>query len=124
MRIVLANEGPRIEAAAIGLRPLGGVETAVALLAQAFARRGHDFTLHFEGEDAALPERADLVIAARVPRLFAGLPRGRRVLWLHNPAGYLRKPRHLWPLLRARPVLVTLGRAMPPRSPRGCRARA
>lgn len=109
MRIVLANEGPRIEASAIGTRALGGVETAVALLADAFARRGHDFTLHFEGEDTALPARADLVIATRVPRLFAGLPRGRRVLWLHNPSQYLRKPRHAWPLLKARPTLVTLG---------------
>ena len=111
MRIVLANEGPRIEAEAIGQRPLGGVETAVALLARSFARRGHDLALHFEGERAALPATADLVIATRVPRLFRQLPRGRRVLWLHNPAGYLRKPRHAWPLLRARPALVTLGRS-------------
>lgn len=109
MKIVLANEGPRIEAEAIGTRPLGGVETAVALLAREFAARGHDFHLHFEGETAPLPDRADLVIAARVPRLFAELPKGRRVLWLHNPARYLRKPRHAWPLLRARPILVTLG---------------
>ncbi len=109
MRIVLANEGPRIEAEAIGTRPLGGVETAVALLAREFSARGHDFSLHFEGETAPLPDRADLVIAARVPRLFRELPKGRRVLWLHNPARYLRKPRHAWPLLRARPVLVTLG---------------
>lgn len=109
MKIVLANEGPRIEASAIGTRPLGGVETAVALLAEAFARRGHDLHLHFEHEPTALPPRADLVIATRVPRLFAALPLGQRVLWLHNPAPYLRKPRHLWPLLRARPALVTLG---------------
>ena len=109
MRIVLANEGPRIEAEAIGSRPLGGVETAVALLAQAFSARGHELHLHFEGEETPLPASADLVIAARVPRLFRELPRGRRVLWLHNPAHYLRKPRHAWPLLRARPALVTLG---------------
>lgn len=109
MRIVLANEGPRIEAAAIGTRPLGGVETAVALLAQALSARDHELHLHFEGEATALPAQADLVIATRVPRLFRQLPRGRRVLWLHNPAGYLRKPRHAWPLLRARPTLVTLG---------------
>ncbi|MDB5413680.1 MAG: hypothetical protein JWR10_2015 [Rubritepida sp.] len=109
MRIVLANEGPRIEADAVGTRPLGGAETAVALLAQEFTRRGLDLTLHFEGEATALPARADLVIAARVPRLFRELPEGRRVLWLHNPARYLRKPRHALPLLRARPVLVTLG---------------
>lgn len=111
MRIALANEGPRITAGAIGTRPLGGVETAFALLAEAFGRRGHELILHFEGEDTAMPARADLVIAARVPRLFRALPRGRRLLWLHNPAGYLRKPRHLLPLLRARPLLVTLGTA-------------
>lgn len=124
MKIVLANEGPRIEADAIGQRPLGGVETAVALLAQSFARRGHDFTLHFEGERNTLPERADLVIATRVPRLFGELPKGPRVLWLHNPAGYLNKPRHAWPLLLARPVLVTLGphhAATVPRWPGGLR---
>ena len=125
MKIVLANEGPRIEAGAIGQRPLGGVETAVALLAQSFARRGHDLTLHFEGERNRLPARADLVIATRVPRLFRELPQGRRVLWLHNPARYLNKPRHAWPLLLARPALVTLGphhAATVPRWPGGLRA--
>ncbi|MEI6158835.1 MAG: glycosyltransferase [Roseococcus sp.] len=106
---MLANEGPRIEASAVGQRPLGGVETAVALLAQSFQRRGHELILHFEGERARLPDAAGLVIAARVPRLFGELPRGRRVLWLHNPAGYLRKLRHALPLLRARPAIVTLG---------------
>lgn len=124
MKIVLANEGPRIEAGAIGQRPLGGVETAVALLAQSFARRGHELTLHFEGERNRLPERADLVIATRVPRLFRELPPGRRVLWLHNPARYLNKPRHAWPLLLARPALVTLGphhTATLPRWPGGLR---
>ena len=109
MRIVLANEGPRIEAEAVATRPLGGVETAVALLAQEFLRRGHELILHFEGEAVTRPAHADLVIAARVPRLFRSLPRGRRVLWLHNPGGYLRKPRHAWPILRARPAIVTLG---------------
>ncbi len=125
MRIVLANEGPRIEAGAIGQRPLGGVETAVALLAQSFQRRGHELILHFEGERNELPVRADLVIATRVPRLFRELPRGQRVLWLHNPARYLNKPRHAWPLLLARPVLVTLGAhhaATLPRWPGGMRA--
>ena len=34
---------------------------------------------------------------------------GGGVLWLHNPGNYLRKPRHLIPLLAAWPKLVTLG---------------
>ena len=59
MKIVLANEGPRIEASAIGMRPLGGVETAVALLAREFTARGHALHLHFEGE--ATPPGPDVV---------------------------------------------------------------
>ena len=41
MRIVMGTEGPCIPAGAIGDRPLGGAETAFALLAEAFERRGH-----------------------------------------------------------------------------------
>jgi glycosyltransferase involved in cell wall biosynthesis len=121
MRIVMATEGPRIGAAGLAGRPLGGVETAFALLASAFARRGH--ALELRAGEAAEETRdglqwgslkpggapADLVIANRVPRLFGTLPRGRSVLWLHNPGGYLRKPQHLLPLLRAWPRIVTLG---------------
>jgi glycosyltransferase involved in cell wall biosynthesis len=103
----MADEGAPHCAETLRSRPMGGVETAFALLAQALAARGHAVRQTRGGE---LGE-ADLVIANRVPRLFAALPRrGRRVLWLHNPAGYLRKPRHAVPLLRARPVLVALGR--------------
>ncbi len=121
MRIALATEGPRLGPAALAERPLGGVETAFALLAAAFLARGHSLDLR-AGTDPpetrdGLPwsplapggPSADLVIANRLPRLFRALPRGRRVLWLHNPGGYLRKPRHLLPLLAARPHLVTLG---------------
>jgi hypothetical protein len=126
MRIVMASEGPRIPAAAIGSRPLGGAETAFALLAEALAVH-HDVQVEAgeepperlgrvawapPGTALAAGETPDLVIATRVPRLFGRLPRtGRRVLWLHNPADYLTKPRHLVPLLRARPILVTLGAA-------------
>ena len=42
MRIVMATDGPRLGAEALGERPLGGVETAFALLGAAFARRGHE----------------------------------------------------------------------------------
>jgi glycosyltransferase involved in cell wall biosynthesis len=121
MRIALATEGPRLGPAALAERPLGGVETAFALLAAAFLARGHTLDLR-AGTDPpetrdGLPwsplapggPPAELVIANRLPRLFRALPRGRRVLWLHNPGGYLRKPRHLLPLLAAWPRLVTLG---------------
>lgn len=119
MRIVLATEGPRLPASEILSRPSGGVEVALALLARALARAGHAVTV-LAGEAppeidadgvtwAAQAEAADLVIANRAPKLFRRLPAGRRVLWLHNPAGYLRKPRHALPLLLARPSIVVLG---------------
>lgn len=121
MRIVLGTEGPRLGAGVLGDRPLGGVETAFALLAAAFARRGHAVEVRAGTEPAETSDglrwaplakggaSADLVIANRLPRLFRVLPRGRRVLWLHNPGNYLRKPRHLLPLLAAWPKVVTLG---------------
>ncbi len=34
---------------------------------------------------------------------------GDRLFWLHNPAGYLKKPRNLWRLARWRPILVATG---------------
>ncbi len=118
----MATEGPRIPAEALGNQPLGGAETAFALLAQAFHKAGHAVevrsgtapaeTLHgIVWAPLGTSSRApDLVITNRGPRLFRVLPRARRrVLWLHNPATYLRKLRHALPVLLARPMLVTLG---------------
>jgi hypothetical protein len=108
MRIVMGTEDSFIAAGAIEDRPLGGAETAFALLAEAFERRGHAVEVCAGGETSAAP--AGMVLANRLPRVFRRLPRrGRRVLWMHNPGGYLRKPRHLLPLLAARPRVVTLG---------------
>ena len=111
MRIVMGTEDRYVAADALGDQPLGGAETAFALLAQAFERRGHTVEVCGRGA-AASAAPAGLVLANRVPRVFRRLPRqGRRVLWLHNPGRYLRKPRHLLPLLAARPRVVTLGPA-------------
>jgi len=120
VRIVLATEGPRLPAEALLSQPSGGVEMALAMLARALARAGHAVTV-LAGDGPGMIDgdgvtwavraagRADLVIANRAPKLFRRLPSGQRVLWLHNPAGYLRKPRHAWPLLLARPDIVVLG---------------
>ncbi len=109
MRIVMGTEDPFVAAPAIGGRPLGGAETAFALLAEAFERRGHAVEVCADGRHASAAP-AGMVLANRLPRVFRRLPRrGRRVLWLHNPGGFLRKPRHLMPLLAARPRVVTLG---------------
>jgi glycosyltransferase involved in cell wall biosynthesis len=108
MRIVMGTEDLYVPAAEIGSRPLGGAETAFALLAEAFERRGHAVEVCAAGRASTAP--AGMVLANRLPRVFRRLPlQGRRVLWMHNPGGYLRKPRHLLPLLAARPRVVTLG---------------
>jgi glycosyltransferase involved in cell wall biosynthesis len=102
--------------------PLGGVQSATAMLSEEFARRGHDVTVRgmVEGPieshgvryvplhepDAS---RYDLVIANAAPVLFRHARARQRALWLHGPARYLRKPRHLWPYLRYRPALIFLG---------------
>ena len=104
-------------------RPLGGAETAFAELAEALAARGHRVRVWCRcekpltwngvtwtplGED--LPEAADLYIANRSNHLIGRCPRaGRRIFWIHNPAGYLLKRRYLWPIWRHRPVIVFSG---------------
>jgi glycosyltransferase involved in cell wall biosynthesis len=57
-----------------------------------------------------LPRACDLYIGNRGHRTI-GLVRRvrRRLFWLHNPAGYLKKPRNLLRLARHRPVLVVTG---------------
>ena len=120
LRIVLATEGPRLPAERLLAQPSGGVELALAMLVRALARAGHAVTVlagtapdETDGDGvvwaASTTGPADLVIANRAPKLFWRLPRGPRVLWLHNPARYLRKPRHAVPLLLARPRIVVLG---------------
>lgn len=120
LRIVVATEGPRLPADAMLAQPSGGVEMALAMLVRAMAQAGQDVTvLAGDGQPetdadgvvwaASANGRADLVIANRAPRLFRRLPSGPRALWLHNPAGYLRKPRHALPLWLARPRIVVLG---------------
>lgn len=122
--IVIVELGIPFDGRSLERDPLGGVESAVILLAEALAARGHRTTAVVRTGSALehngvgwLPPRAaglrdvDLMVASRAPRLFALAPGARRrVLWLHGPANYLRKPRHLWPLLRHRPFAVTLSR--------------
>jgi glycosyltransferase involved in cell wall biosynthesis len=122
VRIALLDRGLAFDGASLREGPLGGAESAFVQLAEALAARGHVVTaftaearpsvLHgveWRSLDDA-PSSCDLAIASRIPALLGLCPRARqKVLWLHNPAAYLRKPRHLLPLLRWRPQLVTLG---------------
>src|SRR6266550_3457505 len=122
-RIVMADDGVVFDGKMAEDGPLGGAETAFAALAEALAQRGHEVLVRnrclgalchkgvrwapLSGE---VPAVCDLYIGNRGHRVI-GLVCGarRRLFWLHNPAGYLRKPRFLGPLLRYRPTLIVTG---------------
>ena len=121
--IVMTDDGLEFDGGTPERRPLGGAEAAFLSLAEALAGRGH--TVRVSNNCAApvtrngvawspiangVPEGCDLYIGNRGHRLIGLSPRARRrVFWLHNPGGYLLKPRYLGPLLRYRPTLVTTG---------------
>jgi glycosyltransferase involved in cell wall biosynthesis len=121
--VVMADDGIAFDGAMAEAGPLGGAETAFVALAEALAARGHaveartNCAAPLRHKDvgwaplaAGVPERCDLYIGNRGHRVI-GLSRPRRRLfWLHNPAGYLRKPRFAGRLAWHRPTLVTTGR--------------
>jgi glycosyltransferase involved in cell wall biosynthesis len=121
--VVMADDGVAFDGLMAETAPLGGAETAFVALAEALAARGHLVEAHNRCRRAVahngvrwvplscdLPYACDLYIGNRSHRVI-GLVRGarRRVLWLHNPASYLKKPRNLWRLAWYRPTLVVTG---------------
>lgn len=122
-RILMTDNGIRFDGRSLDGQPLGGAESAFAELAQALAARGHDVNvrnncdgpLRHKGVDWAplshgLPDDPDVYIANRGDRLLPLAPKaGRRIFWIHNPAGYLLKWRYQWKLARYRPVIVFSG---------------
>jgi glycosyltransferase involved in cell wall biosynthesis len=121
--VVMADDGIAFDGAMAETMPLGGAETAFVALAEALAARGHRVEarnrcraaivhkgVRWSPLSGDLPRTGDLYIGNRSHRV-VGLVRraGRRLLWLHNPAYYLKKPRNLWRLARYRPTLVATG---------------
>src|ERR1700751_2400084 len=122
-RVVMADDGIAFDGAMAEEGPLGGAETAFVALAEALAPRGHEVVarnrcrtaLRHKGVcwaplSGEVPAACDLFIGNRGHRVI-GLVRKvrRRLFWLHNPAGYLKKPRNLWRLAWYRPTLITSG---------------
>jgi glycosyltransferase involved in cell wall biosynthesis len=121
--VVLADDGIAFDGKMAQSEPLGGAETAFVALAEALAGRGHRVEvrnrcrvrLGWNGVDWApladgVPDACDLYIGNRGHRTIGLVRRaGRRLFWLHNPAGYLKKPRNLVRLLRYRPLLIVTG---------------
>jgi glycosyltransferase involved in cell wall biosynthesis len=121
--VVMADDGIAFDGVMAETAPLGGAETAFVALAEALAARGHQVEarnrcraavahngVHWAPLSRDLPRACDLYIGNRSHRVIGLVRRaGRRVLWLHNPAFYLKKPRYLWRLALCRPTLVVTG---------------
>ena len=122
--VVMADDGIAFDGAMAETGPLGGAETAFVALAEALAARGHDVRAFsrcaepvcHEGvswtpiDCGGIPRSCDLYIGNRGHRLIGLVPHPkRRVLWLHNPARYLRKPRMAARIAWHRPLIVTTG---------------
>jgi len=121
--VVMADDGIAFDGAMAETAPLGGAETAFVALAEALAARGHQVEARNRCHAAVvhkgvrwvplsgdLPNACDLYIGNRSHKVIGPVRRaGRRVLWLHNPAFYLKKPRYLWRLALYRPTLVVSG---------------
>jgi glycosyltransferase involved in cell wall biosynthesis len=122
--IVMADDGIAFDGRSAAGGPLGGAETAFVALAEALAGRGHEVLARtrcaaplahagvgWAPLNLGVPRSCDLYIANRGTGLLGLVPRvRRRLFWLHNPGGYLKKPRNLWPLWRYRSALVVSGR--------------
>ena len=121
--VVMADDGIAFDGATAAAGPLGGAETAFVALAEALAARGHDVEARSNCRAAlchngvawaplasGAPDACDLYIGNRGHRVIGLVPRAkRRLFWLHNPAGYLKKPRVLAPLVRYRPIVIVTG---------------
>ena len=121
--VVMADDGIPFDGAMAEEEPLGGAETAFVALAEALARRGHEVTVYNRCRTArrhkgvcwaplsgGIPTACDLYIGNRGHRVIGHIRKaGCRLFWLHNPAGYLAKPRNVWRLAWYRPILITTG---------------
>ena len=122
--VVMADDGIAFDGATAEAGPLGGAETAFVALAEALAARGHRVEARSNCRAplchngvawaplaSGVPHECDLYIGNRGHRVIGLVPRAeRRLFWLHNPAGYLKKPRFLCRLAWYQPTLVTTGR--------------
>jgi glycosyltransferase involved in cell wall biosynthesis len=121
--VVMADDGIVFDGLTAEAGPLGGAETAFVALAEALAARGHQVEARSRCRaparhrgviwapiETGVPRSCDLYIGNRGHRLIGLVKRPRRrVLWLHNPARYLGKPRMAARIAWYRPQIVTTG---------------
>lgn len=123
-KIIYIADGAPFNSRILANGPLGGAESACINFVSSLARQGHDVTvytsaaddyhephLHWRPLTDFTPTRADIVFAHRSPHLFSAYPidAARKILYLHNPAGYLNKWKHRKHIYRHQPEVIFSG---------------
>lgn len=124
-KIVYIADGTPFNSRFLAAGPLGGAESACIHFVTALARQGHRVTVYTTAMDAYqegnlewrplntfTSESADIVFAHRSPHLFSDYPiqATQKILYLHNPAGYLSKWKHRKHLYKHKPDVIFSGK--------------
>ncbi|WP_419799481.1 MAG: glycosyltransferase [Terasakiella sp.] len=125
MHITIIDDSIAYDGNSPMIQPLGGTEKAVASLAPALAKRGHDVCVINRIEqgamidgvswvpfDAPRPPETDVVICVKKPQLMDEFPDvENKLLWLATPAKILNKPKYQALMEKHNPIVVFMGDA-------------
>ncbi|WP_417821236.1 glycosyltransferase [Terasakiella sp.] len=123
MHITIIDDSIAYDGNSPMIQPLGGTEKAVASLAPALAKRGHDVCVINRIEqgamidgvswvpfDAPRPPETDVVICVKKPQLMDEFPDvENKLLWLATPAKILNKPKYQALMEKHNPIVVFMG---------------
>lgn len=124
-KIIYIADGAAFNSRILANGPLGGAESACIHFVTALAKKNHDVTvyttanttysegnLHWRSLSAFKKQSADIVFAHRSPHLFSLYPvdATQKILYLHNPAGYLGKWKHRKHLYKHKPDVIFSGK--------------
>ncbi len=123
MHITIIDDSIPYDGDSPRLQPMGGTEKAVASLAPALVKRGHNVCVVnrvAEGKeidgvtwvpfDAPRPPDSDVVICVKKPQLLDEFPDvEKKLLWLATPAKILNKPKNQALMEKHNPIVVFMG---------------
>jgi glycosyltransferase involved in cell wall biosynthesis len=123
--IIIADRTGRYDGRDLETRPMGATETTIIRLSRELAWRGHDVTVHTNGEEdlvhmgvrwrplsAQPPAACDVYIAVQQVELLGFVPRPKhRAIWVLWGANQLRHYKKLGPMWRYRPTPILMSQA-------------
>lgn len=123
MHITIIDDSIPYDSSSPMSQPMGGTEKAIASVAPALAKRGHDVTVINRISEARMvdgvawvpfdgprPPESDVVICVKKPQLLDEFPEvDHKLLWLATPASILNKPKYQALMEKHNPVVVFMG---------------